>query len=131
MRKQVATFLLVGGLTAAIDYTCYRSIVWTTLLTPNLAKGVGFFAGTVFAYFANRYWTFERHPHHSGGTVRFFILYAATMITNMATNAKMLELLGIWNGAVQISFVVATAVSATLNFFGMKFFIFIHPVAKP
>ena len=130
MLRQAAIFLVVGSLTASIDYICYFSIVWAEWLNPNLAKSVGFLTGTIFAYFANRFWTFGQAPKNSLRGLGFFVLYATTMAANVMVNAKMLELLGTFSGAVQIAFVIATAVSATLNFLGMKFFVFSQSSAK-
>ena len=130
MRKQAAIFLIVGGLTASVDYICYFSILWAELLNPNLAKSMGFLMGTIFAYFANRFWTFGRIPINPLHSLGFLVLYASTMAINIMTNAKILEVLGTFTGAIQIAFVTATAVSAILNFLGMKFFVFSKSSAR-
>lgn len=124
MRKQAAIFLVVGGLTAGVDYVCYLSIVWAELFSPNVAKGIGFLTGSIFAFYANRFWTFGHGPQNSLRGLGFFLLYGSTMAVNIFINAKVLDLLGTVNGAVQIAFITATAMSATLNFLGMKFFVF-------
>ena len=58
IRRELAIFLVVGTLTVVIDFLTYRGLIWAQLLGVDSAKGIGFLTGTVFAYFANRFWTF-------------------------------------------------------------------------
>jgi putative flippase GtrA len=125
IRKELAIFLVVGVLTVLVDYLSYRGIVWTALLDTNLAKGAGFLTGTVFAYYANRLWTFGARPHAAGSAWRFAALYTLTLLVNVYVNALMLQLLFGLPYPVQTAFVIATGLSATLNFLGMKHFVFI------
>lgn len=126
IRKELAIFLVVGGLTVVVDYLTYRSIVWTGLLETNLAKGAGFLTGTVFAYFANRLWTFGTRAHAAGSVWRFAALYTLTLLINIYANALMLSVLSGFPSSVQAAFVITTGLSATLNFLGMKLFVFVN-----
>lgn len=130
IRREAAIFLVVGSLTVVVDFLVYRSLVWFDLLGIDTAKAVGFVAGTLFAYFANRYWTFGHKRAMPGSWYRFIILYALTLGANVAVNAGMLGLLAEVPWSIQFAFLVATAVSATLNFLGMKFFVFKAHVAQ-
>jgi putative flippase GtrA len=102
----------------------YRGLVLMQLLNVDMAKAVGFLAGTVFAYFANRFWTFGHKTALAGSAWRFAVLYTATLALNVYINALALDKLADLSVAVQISFLLATGVSATLNFLGMKLFVF-------
>jgi putative flippase GtrA len=124
IRKELAIFLVVGGLTVVVDYLSYRSIVWAGLLETDPAKGAGFLTGTVFAYFANRHWTFGTRAHAAGSAWRFVALYALTLVINIYANALILSALSGLPYPVQAAFVIATGLSATLNFLGMKLFVF-------
>lgn len=124
IRRELGIFLVVGSLTVLIDYLTYRSLVWAQLLAVDTAKGVGFVTGTAFAYFANSYWTFGHRQHAAGSAWRFALLYAVTLSTNVGLNALALDALITLPGAVQFAFLIATAVSATMNFVGMKSFVF-------
>ena len=106
------------------DYLTYSSIMWLNLFETNLAKGVGFITGTIFAYFANRFWTFSNRGHISGSAWRFSALYALTLLINVYANSVMLNALAEILYSVQGAFAVATSLSATLNFIGMKYFVF-------
>lgn len=122
IKREFRRFLVVGSITVAIDLTSYRLLLWAGV-DISLAKGIGFALGTVFAYFANRLWTFRA----AGGTQRFLLfslLYTATLATNVAVNDLFVWLLGESEPALIAAFLVATGLSATLNFLGMKFIVF-------
>jgi putative flippase GtrA len=124
IRRELQVFLMVGVLTVLTDFIVYRSVVWTGV-DIHVAKAVGFMSGTVFAYFANLLWTF-RHTRPAQGSIwRFLLLYSLTLVTNVHVNALVLAVLGGQVvGAMQLAFLAATGTSASLNFLGMKFFVF-------
>ena len=124
IKRELTLFLIVGSLTVLIDFLAYRGLVWTGLVGVEVAKGSSFLLGTVFAYFANRFWTFGHAAHQPGSPWRFGVLYAATLAANVIVNAAVLRLLVDSSVAVQLAFLIATGVSATLNFVGMKLFVF-------
>lgn len=124
IKRQLAVFLLVGSLTVLIDFLTYRSLVWTGWMNIALAKAIGFLTGTLFAYFANKVWTFDRQEHAPGSVWRFVLLYAITLSANVQVNSGSLALLSPISIAVQVAFLIATGVSAVLNFLGMKLFVF-------
>jgi putative flippase GtrA len=124
IRRELGIFLVVGSLTVLIDYLTYRSLVWAQLLDVDAAKGVGFVTGTVFAYFANRFWTFGHKQHAAGSAWRFALLYAVTLSANVGINALALDALADLPGTIQFAFLIATGVSAAMNFLGMKLFVF-------
>lgn len=124
IRRELGIFLVAGSLTVLIDYLTYRSLVWGQLLAVDMAKGVGFITGTTFAYLANRFWTFGHKQHAAGSAWRFALLYAVTLSANVGINALALDVLPNLPGTIQFAFLIATAVSATMNFVGMKSFVF-------
>lgn len=127
IRRELGIFLVVGSLTVLIDYLTYHSLAWGQLIAVDAAKGIGFTVGTVFAYFANRIWTFGQRRHAAGSAWRFALLYAVTLSANVVINALVLNSLIAQPGAVQFAFLIATALSATINFVGMKLFVFKAP----
>ena len=125
-RAELSRFLLIGVLTVLVDFATYRMQLALALPTA-LAKTTGFIAGTVFAYFANRHWTFGGSAVRGGSALRFALLYALTLGINVAANAWLLSVLKPFGGAVNailLAFCGATGLSAALNFLGMKFFVF-------
>ncbi|HEN3617880.1 TPA: GtrA family protein [Yersinia enterocolitica] len=124
IKRQLMIFLIVGSLTVVIDFLSYRGLVLLNLLGTDIAKGAGFILGTIFAYLANRIWTFGRQTHASGSLWRFFTLYSVTLGINIWVNSLMLALFYTSGLVVQIAFLIATGISALLNFIGMKWFVF-------
>ncbi|MBM5461552.1 GtrA family protein [Pseudomonas sp. P66] len=121
IRRELSIFLVVGSLTVLVDFLSYRGLVGTGIVTTDWAKGLGFLAGTIFAYFANRFWTFNAKVHARGSAIRFGVLYTVTLVANIAINR-----LALWMFAadIHLAFLLATGVSAALNFLGMKHFVF-------
>lgn len=124
IKREIGVFLLVGSLTVLVDFLIYRGLVWTAMMGIDLAKATSFLSGTTFAYFANRFWTFGHRPHVPGSVWRFCLVYAATLSANVFVNAVALKVFA--GGITQIytAFLIATGVSASLNFLGMKLFVF-------
>lgn len=117
-------FILIGVCTVIIDYLTYSSILTYTALNKEKAKGVGFVAGTLFAYFGNRSLTFSKKSYRKKSFIYFSALYLITLLLNIFINSFILKIIGETYMGYKIAFLVATALSATLNFIGMKFFVF-------
>jgi putative flippase GtrA len=120
IKREFGIFLIVGSLTVLLDFSTYRSLVWLGIAGIDIAKAIGFLTGTLFAYFANRFWTFGHKTHAPGSAWRFALLYAVTLGTNVLVNSLALKLFA----NVIIAFLLATGISAMLNFLGMKLFVF-------
>lgn len=124
IKREVVIFIIVGSITVLLDFLVYRSLLWNDFIVVDIAKALGFLVGTVFAYFANRFWTFSQNQQKPGSVWRFVLLYTSTLITNVYANAFGIFLLANMLLVVEISFIFATGLSAVLNFIGMKLFVF-------
>jgi len=124
LRGQLARFLVVGCTAMGIDFAVYRGLLALgTAIHP--AKGIGFVVGALFAYFANRAITFQLGSGwRQDEVVRFVKVYAGALLANVAVNFLVLSLTGRTEAGIGFAFVVATGVSAALNFLGMKLFVF-------
>ncbi|VEB38815.1 GtrA-like protein [Legionella sainthelensi] len=124
IKRELGLFLIVGILTVFVDFLSYRGLSELMLMDIDIAKAAGFLIGTLLAYFANRLWTFGHKSHKPGSTWRFIVLYTSTLLVNVLINSLTLKLLDDGVTSIQLAFLVATGFSATLNFLGMKFFVF-------
>jgi putative flippase GtrA len=131
IKRELTIFLIVGLLTVMIDFLIYRAMMHFNpfgFYSVNIAKGIGFIGGTIFAYFANRFWTFQQQTTSSGSVTRFILVYVLGLSANIAINHFSISWLN--DGIIPpeyvilIAFILATGVSATLNFMGMKFLVF-------
>ena len=83
--QRLQRFLIVGFTTVVIDFITYRILLY--LDSPLvIAKGLGFIAGTAFAYFANKIWTFNR----AKGGVYVFSLFVFFFFSDVHLLALML-----------------------------------------
>jgi putative flippase GtrA len=124
IKREIAIFLVVGASTVMVDFISYRGLIGFQVMEVDMAKATGFLIGTIFAYFANRFLTFGNKSHVSGSAWRFLALYAITLVANVLINAIVLKRLADVASAIQFAFLLATGVSACLNFLGMKLFVF-------
>lgn len=131
IKRELSIFLIVGLLTVGIDFLIYRGFIYLKpfgLDSINIAKGFSFISGTIFAYFANRFWTFNQQITGAGSVLRFVVVYILGLIANIVINYLYIEWFSSPALALEytllIAFILATGVSATLNFIGMKFFVF-------
>jgi putative flippase GtrA len=108
----------------------YRGLIHFQVMEFDMAKATAFLVGTIFAYFANRFWTFGHKSQERGTAWRFSALYASTLGANVLINAVALKLLTDTAVAFQLAFLLATGVSASLNFLVMKLFVF-KPIPAP
>lgn len=130
IKRELVIFLIVGAFTVLVDFITYRGLIDFQVMEVDMAKATGFLVGTLFAYFANRFWTFGQKSHKPGSAWRFSALYASTLGANVLINALALKLLADMAIAFQLAFLLATGVSASLNFLGMKLFVF-KPISEP
>ena len=130
IKRESVIFLIVGASTVLVDFITYLGLIEFQVMDVDMAKATGFLVGTLFAYFANRFWTFGHKSHVPGSAWRFSALYASTLGANVLINALSLKLLVDMPIAFQLAFLLATGVSASLNFLGMKLFVF-KPIPEP
>ena len=124
IKREAVLFLFVGSATVLTDLLCYNLLLWLNFSSVNLAKGLGFLAGLAFSYAANKKLTFAHTQHETGSLPRYLILYSITLGVNVIVNAIALHGLQNWSEVVTLAFIIATGASASLNFLGMKFFVF-------
>jgi putative flippase GtrA len=124
IKKKMMVFLIVGVMTVMVDYVVYRGLALSGLWDISVCKALGFMVGSVFAFVVNRFWTFGDRNHSAGSWVRFCTLYSLTLFINIYINDSMLDLTTDFHFSIQVAFLLATGVSAVLNFLGMNYFVF-------
>jgi putative flippase GtrA len=122
LRTQLIRFVLVGGLSAIVDYGTYQTLlalgVWV-----HLAKAVSFVLGTTTAYLLNRRWTFNA-AGTTGSAIKFALLYTVTFFVNVGVNALMLTLLSDFAGEKTVAWVIAQGTATLINFVMLRTVVF-------
>ena len=120
---QLRRFFITGITATLIDSSVYTCLLYLGMdFSP--AKACGFLTAVAFAYNGHRRWTFSTHGSRKR-IIGFASLYATTFLINNLTNSLMLEILGkVQKIDIAGAFIVATGITAIVNFTMLKFFIF-------
>ena len=126
LNNELFRFFVVGITTVLLDFIFYYFILSINLFDHEIAKGVSFVIGLIFAFFANKKWTFRSLKKSIKEYWKFLLLYSFSLIINIFTNSFFLIILKFTIYKLAISFLIATICSATINYLGMKYFVFIN-----
>ena len=123
MHNKLYRFVFIGVITVLIDFFFYKTL--SLITSVQIAKGISFMIGALFSYHANRLITF-RFPINSFTIfIKFSSVYFFNMIINIISNSFLIDLIANRTEYSNIfAFFIATGLSATLNFLGMKYFIY-------
>ena len=124
LKSEISRFLLVGSTSVLIDFIIYLFLLIILELETEISKGIGFSGGALFAYFANKNYTFNSSKKGFFAFLLFFSLYITTLFVNIVTNELGLSFLGEGGLGIGLSLFIATGLSALLNFIGMKYLVF-------
>lgn len=145
LKKQIFVFIIIGIFTVLLDFFTYKYFLYllhdfkiNNLYLEMFSKTTGFLMGTLFAYFANKYITFKKQNYKGKTLLRFIFLYSSTLSINVVSNSIIILILNkinyknilfidiniSINDIYLLAFLFATGLSATLNFVGMKWFVF-------
>ncbi|MFY0644047.1 MAG: GtrA family protein [Bacteroidia bacterium] len=139
--KQLTKFGLAGISAVCVDLFAYYLL--SQFLDVNISKALGFATGTLVTYNLNKYWTWRQTDKNNLRLAWFLVLYAISMIINVAVNSLaltylpnseiLIQIKGLSSEAKQlfamktdkfVAFFIATAVSSIFNFIGQKYWIF-------
>jgi putative flippase GtrA len=119
---QVWRFIVTGGFSAVVDFGLYVALL-AAGLHVNVAKTIGFVAGTTTAYLINRRWTFQAPP----STARFIAvisLYAVTYAVQVGINYLFYTMWDEQPWRVPVAFVIAQGTATVINFVVQRAVIF-------
>lgn len=117
--QELLRFLVAGVSAVATDTTVYFLLI--QLVDKNISKGVSFVAGTVVAYFINKYWTFKKPQKSLQEVIKFATLYITILLVNILVNYG-INL--VFPNYLVLAFLGAKGTSTVLNFLCQKFWVF-------
>tara|TARA_B100000965_G_scaffold303025_1_gene261709 strand:- start:1254 stop:1658 length:405 start_codon:yes stop_codon:yes gene_type:complete len=121
--SKIFRFLFVGSSTVVIDFIIY-SILYLIGINTKISKSLGFISGTIYAYYMNKNITFKSNKRGLRVFLSFIALYITSLILNVYINETLLSLSYFSSYKYLLSFLIATVVSATINFIVMNLIIF-------
>ncbi|MDT7606016.1 MAG: hypothetical protein QOG96_519 [Pseudonocardiales bacterium] len=129
--RQLSRFVLVGCMSAVVDYGLYQTLLHLDLHT-SLAKAISFICGTTTAYLLNRRFTFNA-PTVRGASrfTGFLLLYGTTFFVNVGVNAVALKLIPDMSLKTTICWLLAQATATCINFLVLRTVVFRLPPPEP
>ena len=118
--SEIIKFIVVGVLAVLIDGTTYALMVRALGFEQGLSKRVSFILGSIWAFFANKYYTFNSPAPARKEIILFSILY----ITTYFVNGWIHDITWKISDMDWLSFLTATAASTAINYLGQKFVVF-------
>jgi len=120
LKREISRFLVVGGIAVFIDAVVYHLILEFDFLSPSPAKRASFIGGAIWAYFANKYITFNQKKFQAKEPLKYTIVYFFGFLLNSFVH----DITFSFTFFSIFSFLLATATSTIWNFIGQKWFVF-------
>jgi putative flippase GtrA len=119
-KREILLFLIVGAIATSVDFFVYFVLV-DFEVTKEMAKSVSFLSGVLVGYLGNVNITFyDAVPRPS----RYLFVYGLSLLINVSINSITYSVTE--NGLM--SWILATASSTTLNYLGLRHFVFTQKV---
>ena len=123
LATQAFRFIVTGGFSAVVDFGLYVLLYKVAGMQPDLAKTLGWIAGTTTAYLLNRRWTFQAPP--SGKRLAaVWVLYITTFVVQVGLNHLFLRVFDYSPTGVVVAFVIAQGTATVINFVVQRAVIF-------
>lgn len=119
MNKHIIRFLLVGGVSTALDYIVY--LILLNFVHIVIAKSISMFCAITISYFLNKLWTFE---YNNNTNALLLLKFIFTQTINISINVLCNYLVFILYHNKHIAFIIATIVATIFNFLLQKYFVF-------
>src|SRR3954451_18654807 len=123
LTTQIWRFVVTGGFSAVVDFGLYIVLYRIAGMQPDLAKTIGWIAGTTTAYLLNRRWTFQAPPS-SARLAAVWALYITTFVVQVGINHVMVAALEDSWWRKPLAFVVAQGTATVINFVVQRAVIF-------
>jgi putative flippase GtrA len=118
--SQLRRFLLIGGISTLISFSVFTALIRLCNFHYILANFFAFALSVIFSYNMNKKWSFavEKGRSHLFG-------YSLIYLSSLVLGTLILKIaIGIFGIIPEIAFIVSLFFTTTMNFIGIKFFVF-------
>jgi len=120
---ELLKYIFVGLSTVLIDFLIYKLLI--NFIFIYLSKTISFLSGTLFSYQLNRTWTFKAGKTKLPQFIKYLIIHITSLVLNVFINSLILKTFPKnYFLSYEISFFIATTISAIYNFLFIKILIF-------
>ncbi len=107
-----------------LDWGAFFVLIHFCGISPSISKPISFIVGTVFAFYYNGLFSFQSNLGKSQ-LIRHLILYSFSMTINLVVFTLLMRFSPTFLVPKSLlSLVLATAISVTINFVGMRNWVF-------
>ena len=123
IQRQIFLYSLVGLSGICLDAVLYAFFLKFFGFPISIAKVISVIVSVIYGYVMNCCFTFSSKVAVRS-IVAYCFVYGVSIIQNVATNSFLATHLPKQFYPLICSFLIATAISVCINFFGLKFFVF-------
>ncbi len=124
VHHQLSSFILGGLIAVTLDWGAFFVLIHFCGISPNISKPISFLVGTVFAFYYNGIFSFQSNLGKSQ-FMRHLILYTFSMTINLVFFTLSMRFSPTFLVPKSLlSLGLATSISMTINFVGMRNWVF-------
>ncbi len=121
MTREIIKFLIVGGVSTALNYSSFFILLKLFELNYLLSSGLGYIFGLVLGYSLNKNWTFEYKNESIKTKLRYVVVYGVNLLLSLLILKGLKTSIGL-NPIIGNFIVICYTTIA--NFMGIKIFVF-------
>jgi len=123
LKHESFRFIVVGVSSVVIDFVFYMWLISTGVPT-YFSRGVSYFIVLFYSYLLNTHYTFSIGKISKSLFFRYWVLYLLVLIFNVTLNELLLLTFNKSQYAIVLIYFFVTALSAIINFKGIKHYVF-------
>ncbi len=121
MTREIIKFLIVGGVSTALNYSSFFILLKMFELNYLLSSSIGYIFGLVLGYSLNKNWTFECKNESIKTKLRYVVVYGVNLLLSLLILKGLKTSIGL--NPIIGNFIVICYTTIG-NFMGIKIFVF-------
>ncbi len=119
--QKIGRYVVIGGTAWLSHISVANGLLAWFINNPEIATGIGFFAGFLVSYIGHHWWTFSSSKPVGGTFVGTAIVAVGGLLANAGGTRMLIEVTR-WNPALCLSLVAAMV--PVLTYFLLRFIVF-------